>query len=151
MESLVRLRRQVWGWVSVPELANQIKAAALNALNVPMEAREKVASDPTNHVHVGDFEKDRTSVDCRWAELCYVRLWLMGNLKQGSHNAFFNEPSFSWQAMQSDFGEVRDRITRIKQEPNQRSCRTRRDQSDRRQGRDASQKILSARCLLHPV
>jgi hypothetical protein len=115
---LSALRRQVWGWVSVPELANQIKAAALNALNVPMEAREKVASDPTNHVHVGDFEKDRTSVDCRWAELCYVRLWLMGNLKQGSHNAFFNEPSFSWQAMQSDFGEVRDRITRIKQEPN---------------------------------
>jgi hypothetical protein len=115
---LAALRRQVWGWVSVPELANQIRAAALNDLTVPTEARETLARDPRSHVAVGDFEKDGTSVDRRWAELCYVRLWLTRNLRQGSHNAFFNEPSFSWQAMETDFGEVRDRITRIKQEPN---------------------------------
>ncbi len=115
---LSAFRRQVWGWVSVPELANQIKAAALNDLMAPTEAREMLASDPRNHVDIGDFEKDGTSIDRRWAELCYARLWLTRNLKQGSHNSFFNEPSFSWQAMESDFADVRDRITRIKQEPN---------------------------------
>jgi hypothetical protein len=115
---LSALRRQVWGWVSVPELATQIKAAALNDLTVPIEAREKLAGDRGSQVDIGDFEKDRTSVDWRWAELCYVRLSLTRNLNQGSHNAFFNEPSFSWQALESDFGEVRDRISRIKQEPN---------------------------------
>ena len=58
---------------------------------------------PNNHVDISDFEKDRHSVDRNWAELCYVRLWLTRNLEQGSHNTFFNEPSFAWQTFESDF------------------------------------------------
>jgi hypothetical protein len=111
------LRRVVWGWVSVPELANTIKADALNDLAVPEKARETIASDPKNHVDIGDFEKDRTSLDRKWAELCYVRLWLRRNLEEGKHNTFFNEPKFTWRTLESEFDAVRDRITRAKQAP----------------------------------
>ncbi len=46
-----------------------------------------------------------------------MRLWLTGNLDGGSHNTFFNEPSFSWRTLEADFVAMRDRITRLKQAP----------------------------------
>ncbi len=114
---LFALRRLVWRWVSIPELANQITESARNNLVAPAEARREVVSDPRNHVDISDFEKDRQSVDRNWAELCYVRLWLTRNLEQGSHFTFFNEPSFAWKALESDYEAMRERITRVKQAP----------------------------------
>jgi hypothetical protein len=111
------LRRVVWSWVSVPELANTIKADALNDLTVPEAARKKVASDPKNHVDIDDFKKDKTTLDRRWAELCYVRLWLRSNFEEGKHNTFFYEPTFHWETLEKEFYAVRDRITRAKQAP----------------------------------
>jgi hypothetical protein len=114
---LFALRRLVWGWISIPQLSDQIMNAALNDLIVPEKARKAVVSDPKNHVDIGDFEKDRVNLDRKWGELCYVRLWLTRNLDEGSHNTFFNEPRFFWQKLESDFDTMRDRITRIKQTP----------------------------------
>lgn len=114
---LFALRRLVWRWVSIPELANQITEAARSNLVVPAEARSELASDPKNHVDISDFEKGRQNVDRNWAELCYVRLWLTRNLEQGSHNIFFNEPSFAWKTLESDYETMRERITRVKQAP----------------------------------
>lgn len=111
------LRRLVWRWVSIPELANQITEAARSNLVVPAEARRELASDPKNHIDISDFEKGRQNVDRSWAELCYVRLWLTRNLEQGSHNIFFNEPSFAWKTLESDYETMRERITRAKQAP----------------------------------
>ena len=93
----------------------RIMNAALNDLIVPEKARKAVASDSKNHVDIGDFEKDRVNLDRKWAELCYVRLWLTRNLEEGSHNTFFNEPRFFRQKLELDFDAMRDRITRIKQ------------------------------------
>jgi hypothetical protein len=112
---LFALRRLVWGWVYIPALANQITAAASDALMVPEEKRWAVASDPGNHVDIGDFDKERRSVDRIWAELCYVRLWLRRNLEQGSHLTFFNEPSFAWRTLESDFAVMREKIAPLRQ------------------------------------
>jgi hypothetical protein len=111
------LRRLVWGWISIPQLSEQIMNAALSALIVPKSARNAIASDPKNYVDIGDFEKDRVSPDRKWAELCYVRLWLTLNLEDGSHNTFFNDPRYFWQKLESDFDAMRHTITRIKQTP----------------------------------
>jgi hypothetical protein len=74
-----------------------------------------VAGDPdTPYVTVGDFDKDRRSLDRHWAELCYIWLWLEHHRAQGSHFTFFNEPSFAWEQLQTDYDNARDRIAPLK-------------------------------------
>ncbi len=113
------LRRLVWGWVSIPDLANQIMAAARNDLVVPAQERVAVASEPANHVDSGDFDKDRQSVDRTWAELCYVRLWLTRKHDQGPHLTFFNEPSFAWQGLETNYKKIHGQIVPLKQALNE--------------------------------
>lgn len=112
---LLVLRRVVHGWVSIPQLANALMVMARDELIVPDKARAMVAGNPdTPYVAVGDFEKDRRSLDRRWAELCYIRLWLEGFRAQGTHFTFFNEPSFAWEQLQGDYDKARERIGPLK-------------------------------------
>src|SRR5712691_4679330 len=109
------LRRVVHGWVSIPQFANAIMVMARDELLVPVEARAEVASAPdAPYVTVGDFDKDRRSLDRHWAELCYIRLWLEHYRAQGSHFTFFNEPSFAWEQLQSDYVSARYLIAPLK-------------------------------------
>jgi ABC-type amino acid transport substrate-binding protein len=109
------LRRVVHGWVSIPQIANALMVMMRDQLLVPEDVRAGVAHDPdTPYVTVGDFDKDRLSLDRCWAELCYIRLWLERHRTQGSHFTFFNEPSFAWERLQANFDDARDRIAPLK-------------------------------------
>ena len=112
---LFALRRLVWGWVSIPELANQIMSAASTGLIVPLEERENVVRERTNHVDIGDFDKDRQSLDRNWAEICYLRVWLTRHREEGSHLTFFNEPNFGWYGLETNYKKMRDQIALLKQ------------------------------------
>ena len=109
------LRRVVHGWISIPQIANALMVMMRDELVVPVDARANVTDDPdTPYVTTGDFDKDRRSLDRRWAELCYIRLWLERHRAQGSHFTFFNEPSFAWEQLQADYYSARDRIVPLK-------------------------------------
>src|SRR6266851_1748311 len=109
------LRRVVHGWVSIPQFANAIMVMARDELLVPVEARAGVAGDPdAPYITVGDFDKDRRSLDRHWAELCYIRLWLEHYRAQGSNFTFFNEPSFAWEQLRSDYESARYLIAPLK-------------------------------------
>jgi ABC-type amino acid transport substrate-binding protein len=109
------LRRVVHGWVSIPKIANALMVIIRDELIVPAEARAGVAGDPdTPYVTIGDFDKDRRSLDRRWAELCYIRRWLEHHRTQGSHFTFFSEPSFAWEQLQADYYNARDRVAPLK-------------------------------------
>jgi hypothetical protein len=112
---LLMLRRVVQGWVSIPQLANELMIMARDELVVPADWRAMVAANPdTPYVTIDDFDKDRRSLDRRWAELCYIRLWLELHRAQGSHFTFFNEPSFAWVQLQADYDDARTRIGPLK-------------------------------------
>jgi hypothetical protein len=109
------LRRVVHGWVSIPQIANALMVMMRDELRVPVDERARVAGDPdTPYVTVGDFDKDRRSLDRHWAELCYIRLWLERHRAQGSHFTFFNEPSFAWEQLQADYDNARERVVPLK-------------------------------------
>jgi ABC-type amino acid transport substrate-binding protein len=109
------LRRVVHGWVSIPQIANALMVMMRDQIIVPDGARANVASNPdTPYVTVGDFDKDRRSLDRHWAELCYIRLWLEHHRAQGSHFTFFNEPSFAWEQLQADYVNARYLIAPLK-------------------------------------
>jgi hypothetical protein len=109
------LRRVVRAWVCIPELANHIMEAARHNLTVPPDERKIVASDPTKLVDIGDFDKDRQSLDRIWAEICYLRLWLNRNRDVGLHLTFFNEPSFAWSTLETNFAKMHAQIVPLKQ------------------------------------
>jgi hypothetical protein len=109
------LRRVVRGWVSIPELGNHIMEAARNHLIVPQDERKIVAGAANSHVDIGDFGKDRQSLDRLWAELCYLRLWLKRNHDEGPYLTFFNEPSFAWSTLEASFTKMQGQIVPLKQ------------------------------------
>jgi hypothetical protein len=109
------LRGVVHGWVSIPQIANALMVMMRDQLLVPVDARANIAGDSdTPYVTVGDFDKDKRSLDRHWAELCYIRLWLERHRAQGWHFTFFNEPSFAWEQLQADYDNARDRIAPLK-------------------------------------
>ena len=109
------LRRVVHGWVSIPQIANKFMALMRDELVVPTDARTEVVGDANAlYVAIGDFDKDRLSLDRRWAELCYIRLWLEHRRAQGSHFTFFNEPSFAWDELQAKFADSLELIAPLK-------------------------------------
>lgn len=90
-------RLMIFSSIAIPRFASQIIARAETALDVPQLERDRVASDPaTPFVAVGDFKKDRQSIDRIWAELSYLHRWLRGQQSQGEDATFFGEPSFAW-------------------------------------------------------
>ena len=97
-----------------PRTRNCITETARNQLVVPADEREQVSTDPDNHVDIGDFDKDRQSVDRIWAEVCYLRRWLTRNRDEGRHLTFFNEPSFAWDTLERDFGKLHHQIVPLK-------------------------------------
>ena len=112
---LLLLRSLVWGWVSIPQLANTIMLKARDALAVPIEARAAVATNSDAPcVEVGDFEKDRNSLDRNWAELCYIRLSLAKSRATGSHYTFFNEPTFGWDKLDTDYAAACGKVALAK-------------------------------------
>lgn len=113
---LFLLRRVIWSWASIPQLANTIMVLARDSLVVPAVARAEVVGNPdAPYVDLDDFEKERTSLDRRWAELCYIRMWLAKNRARGSHYTFFNEASFSWEKLEAEYDRARRSISPLKQ------------------------------------
>jgi hypothetical protein len=113
---LLLLRRLVWGWASIPQFANAIMLTARDALDVPIRFRAGVARHPgAPYVDVGDFDKDRNSLDRNWAELCYIRLSLAKSRAEGLHHTFFNEPSFAWENLDADYATARGDVALVKQ------------------------------------
>ena len=111
---LFMLRRLVWSWVSIPQLASLIMETARNELEVTPEKRLKVAHK-TPTVDISDFDKDKHSVDRNWAELCYVQQWLTDKRNERKHHTFFNEFSFSWHDLEGSYGEMNEQIAPLKQ------------------------------------
>jgi hypothetical protein len=111
---LLLLRRLVWGLASIPQFANAIMLTARDALVVPIRYRAWVASDAP-YVDIGDFEKVRNCLDRDWAELCYIKLSLDQNRAAGLHYSFFNEGSFAWDKLDSDYATACVDVARVKQ------------------------------------
>jgi hypothetical protein len=110
------VRRVVHTWLSIPQTANALMIMMHDQLIVPVEKRATLVSDPeTPFITIGDFDKDRRSLDRQWAELCYIRRWLERHRAQGSHFTFFNEPSFAWQQLKNEYDNALVRIAPLKQ------------------------------------
>jgi hypothetical protein len=119
------LRRLILTWVSIPALALYIINEIVHHLAVPERERLRITEELQIHVDAGDFDKDRWSLDRKWAEVSYLRFWLHSRISGGRHNIFFNEPSFRWLELDSYYGLCLKEIIRLKQAPIKLELRSR--------------------------
>lgn len=92
---LLMMRDVIHIWISVPQLAKQIMTQIRFSLHVPAPAMaEVIAGAP--EVSAADFSKSRPTPDRMWAEICYMKWWLMKRREAGKDAIFFTEDSFGF-------------------------------------------------------
>ncbi|MDI3559620.1 hypothetical protein [Bradyrhizobium sp. Arg816] len=93
--ALLMMRDVIRIWISVPQLVKQIITQIRFSLRVPAAAiAEVIASAP--EVAAADFHKSLPTPDRMWAEICYMKWWLMQRREAGKDAIFFTEDSFGF-------------------------------------------------------
>ncbi len=93
--ALLMMRDVIHIWISVPQLAKQIMTQIRYSLHVPPAAvAEVIAGAP--EVTAADFSKGPPTPDRMWAEICYMKWWLMERREAGKDAIFFTEDSFGF-------------------------------------------------------
>lgn len=92
---LLMMRDVIHIWISVPQLAKQIITQIRFSLHVPAQAiAEVIANAP--EVASADFHKSHPTPDRMWAEICYMKWWLLKRREAGKDAIFFTEESFGF-------------------------------------------------------
>lgn len=93
--ALLMMRDVIHIWISVPQLAKQIMTQIRFSLRVPAAAVAEVIADAPE-VTAADFHKGPPTPDRMWAEICYMKWWLMKRREAGKDAIFFTEDSFGF-------------------------------------------------------
>ena len=111
---LLMMRDVIQTWISVPQLAKRIMAEIQFRLRVPHDAVAKVIESADGLVAEQDFHKDINTPDRKWAEINYMKWWMMQGADAGGDATFFAETSFAFDALVGDFDEASDGMRRWK-------------------------------------
>jgi len=101
---LLLFREIIYSWVSIPFLTNKIVDLMQEQLVVPESARSKIEQSHNEwFVHEIDFLKNPLSMDRAWAELCYLRWWILKQRRADKETTFFSERSFAYEELNDEF------------------------------------------------
>ena len=105
------VRNIVHSWAAIPRKTAELVSSAREALDVPVEERKAVASDAdTPFVSLGDFKKNRDTLERKWAESSYMKRWLSHQEASGLHASFFREPTLLWDDVRSSFDRAAQEV-----------------------------------------
>jgi hypothetical protein len=99
---LLGMRDVIHLWISVPQLAKGIIAQIRFALRVPPEVIPAVI-EKSRALAARDFQKDNSTPDRLWAEICYMRWWLNKGHDAANDATFFTEDSFGYEELITEF------------------------------------------------
>jgi len=102
---VLMMRDVIHSWICVPELAKQIIAQIRFSLRVPQHVLSEVIATSAG-VMAPDFHKDPNTPDRIWAEICYMKWWLVRGHDAGEDATFFTEESFGFDALMEEFQQA---------------------------------------------
>src|SRR5688572_18881849 len=111
---LLMMRDLIQSWISVPQLGHKIVTEIQYALKVPGGAVADVIRDSVA-LSESDFRKDRRTIDRMWAELSYLRWWMLERRSSGDDATFFAEPSFSLDELLTQYNNVALAVSPLKE------------------------------------
>jgi hypothetical protein len=110
---LLMMRDLIQTWISVPQLGNKIVDEIQYALKIPAGCLPDVIRDSVA-LSESDFSKDRRTIDRRWAELSYMRWWILERRGSGDDATFFAEPSFGLEELLGQYNTISLAVTLLK-------------------------------------
>jgi hypothetical protein len=117
---LLWMRDLIQSWISVPQLGRKIVYEIQYALKVPAELLDEIMKHSVA-VSKGDFAKDRKTIDRMWAELSYLRWWILERRSRGDDTTFFGEQSFSPDELLKQYDDISQSVGALKAGKLQRS------------------------------
>jgi hypothetical protein len=102
---LLTMRDVIRGWISVPQFAKLIVGQITTSLQVPQSAIQKVVAHSVG-LNEDDFHKDRNIPDRQWAEICYMKWWLVPRQEAGRDVTFFTDECFGFERLLINFEET---------------------------------------------
>jgi hypothetical protein len=111
---LLMVRDVIQTWISVPQLGHKIVNEISFALTVPPSAMDEVVGASTA-VANADFKKSSMSIDRAWAEVSYMRWWILFRRKQGNDATFFAEPSFALDQLLDEYDQLSESVSSLKE------------------------------------
>ncbi len=104
-------RNIVHAWAAIPRKTGELVANARGSLEVPSDERKGVANDPEKYfVALGDFKKNRGTLERRWAESSYMKRWLSQQEVTGRHASFFKAPTLLWEQVGKSYGKAAQQV-----------------------------------------
>ena len=110
---LLMIRDLIHTWISVPQRGRKIVDEISFALAVPEKALDDVVGNSIA-VSKPDFRKDRRTVDRVWAEISYMRWWIIGRQGKGDDVTFFSEPSFGLEQLVTQYEKISWQVKLLK-------------------------------------
>ncbi len=105
------IRDIVHAWAAIPRKTGELVANARGSLEVPSDERKGVANDPeTPFVALGDFKKNRGTLERRWAESSYMKRWLSQQEVTGRHASFFKAPTLLWEQVGESYSKAAQQV-----------------------------------------
>jgi len=104
---LLMMRDVIQSWISIPMLANDVVAQIRCCLQVPGAAVAQVVGDSPG-LNPEDFAKGKNTIDRKWAEVCYMRWWIVAKQGSGGDARFFEEKSFAFNNLLDEFKDAAD-------------------------------------------
>jgi len=111
---LLWMRDLIQSWISVPQLGHKIVNEIQYALKVPATCLDDVVNNSAA-VSKGDFGKDRRTIDRIWAELSYLRWWILERRNEGDDGTFFGEPSFTPDELLKQYRDISFSVNALKE------------------------------------
>lgn len=111
---LLLVRNVIHSWISVPQGGRKIINEISFALTVP----ESILNDVVNNsvaVSRTDFRKDGKSIDRVWAELSYMKWWILQRRRRGDDGTFFAEASFGLDQLLVQYDDVSELVSLLKE------------------------------------
>jgi hypothetical protein len=110
---LLWMRDLIQSWISVPQLGHKIVNEIQYALKVPGAHLDDVVNSSVS-VSKGDFGKDSRTIDRTWAELSYLRWWILERRNRGGDGTFFGEPSFTPDELLKQYHDISFSVSALK-------------------------------------
>lgn len=99
------IRRGIMRWASIPTATNVIRNEIIHGLTVPKDWRVRLTStEKARFVELKHFEQRQGSPERCWAEISYLRAWILSQQSECNRPGFFQDNEVKFDEIVNDPG-----------------------------------------------
>lgn len=112
------IRQAFYDFVAIPRKAYEVHTALRNSnlLKKFNDQREDIitALGVADSLNLGDFEKNKNTIEYRWANICMLFFEMNGYAKDKSYRSFFGDRELKWRDIQKQHSKLSESVAKWK-------------------------------------